>query len=36
MNRKEFINKCVKEHYDEAVSLGYEVVGVFSSRFSKL
>lgn len=29
MDRKEFINKRVQEHYDEAVSLGYEVVGVF-------
>lgn len=29
MNRTEFINKCVKEHYDEAISLGHEVVGIF-------
>lgn len=29
MDRKEFIMKRVQEHYDEAISLGYEVVGVF-------
>lgn len=29
MTRKEFINKRVQEHYEEAISLGYEVVGVF-------
>lgn len=27
--REQFIMSCVQEHYDEAVSLGYEVVGVF-------
>lgn len=29
MERKEFIMKKVQEHYDEAIRLGYEVVGVF-------
>ena len=29
MTRKEFINKRVQEHYEEAISLGHEVVGVF-------
>lgn len=29
MDRLEFINKRVLEHYNEACSLGYEVVGVF-------
>ncbi len=28
-SREEFIMSCVQEHYDEAVSLGYEVVAVF-------
>lgn len=29
MTRKEFINKRVQEHYNEATALGYEVVGIF-------
>ena len=29
MNRNDLINKTLLEHYDEAVNLGYEVVGVF-------
>ena len=36
MTREEKIMKRVKEHYEEACSLGFEVVVVFSSGVSEL